>query len=59
MGAGEIYPRVQRELVEVLTETFSAIYQESWLTREAPIVWNSGNVLPICKKGGEERDLQT
>lgn len=54
MGPDEIYPRVLRELVEVLTEPFSAIYWQSWLAREAPIGWKSGNVMPIYKNGWKE-----
>ena len=49
-----IHPRVLRELVEVLTEPLSIIYQQSWLTREVPVDWRLANVTPIYKKGRKE-----
>ncbi|PKU34570.1 hypothetical protein llap_15126 [Limosa lapponica baueri] len=49
-----IHLRVPRELVEVLTEPLSIIYQQSWLTREVPVDWHLANVMPIHKKGRKE-----
>ena len=37
LGPDGIHPRVQRELVEVLTKPHSIIYQQSWLTGEVPV----------------------
>ncbi|KAK4826912.1 hypothetical protein QYF61_012504 [Mycteria americana] len=54
MGPDGIYPRVLRELVEVLTKPLSIIYQQSWLTGEVPVDWRLANVVPICKKGWKE-----
>ncbi|KFO88729.1 hypothetical protein N320_11987, partial [Buceros rhinoceros silvestris] len=51
-----IYPRLLRELVEVLTKPLSIIYQQSWLTREVPEDWRLANVTPIYKKG-QKKDL--
>ncbi|GAB0185949.1 mitochondrial enolase superfamily member 1 [Grus japonensis] len=49
-----IHPRILRELVEVLTEPLSIIYQQSWLTREVSVDWRLANVTPIYKKGWKE-----
>ncbi|KAJ7403268.1 RNA-directed DNA polymerase from mobile element jockey-like protein [Pitangus sulphuratus] len=49
-----IHLRVLRELVEVLTEPLANIYQQSWLTGEAPADWRSANVVHINKKGWKE-----
>ncbi|GAB0204856.1 mitochondrial enolase superfamily member 1 [Grus japonensis] len=54
MGPHGIHPRVQRELVEVLTKPLSIIYQQSWLAREVPVDWRLANVMPIYKKGWKE-----
>ncbi|KFQ83996.1 hypothetical protein N337_13594, partial [Phoenicopterus ruber ruber] len=54
MGPDGIYPRVLKELVEVLTKPLSIIYQQSWLTGEVPVDWRLANVSPIYKKGWVE-----
>ncbi|KFW00845.1 hypothetical protein N327_12243, partial [Fulmarus glacialis] len=54
MGPDGIHPKVLRELVEVLTEPLSIIYQQSWLTGEVPVDWSLANVTPIYKKGPKE-----
>ncbi|GAB0180701.1 mitochondrial enolase superfamily member 1 [Grus japonensis] len=54
MGPDGIHPRVLRELGEVLIEPLSIIYQQSWLTREVPVIWKLANVTPIHKKGWKE-----
>ncbi|KFQ19900.1 hypothetical protein N332_13925, partial [Mesitornis unicolor] len=54
MGTDGIYPRVLRELAEVLTMPLSIIYQQSWLTRDVPVDWRIVNVMPIYKKGQKE-----
>ena len=54
MGLDGMYPRVLRELVELLTKPLSIIYQQSWLTREVPVDWKLANVIPIHKKGWKE-----
>ncbi|KAK4831533.1 hypothetical protein QYF61_018135 [Mycteria americana] len=51
MGLDGIHPRVLRELVEVLTQPLSIIYQQSWLTGEVPVDWRLASVTPIYKKG--------
>lgn len=45
----EIHPRVLRELVEVLTEPLSIIYQQSWLTGEVPADWTLTAVMLTYK----------
>lgn len=52
VGLDEIPPRVLKELVDVLSKPLSTIYQQSWLTEEAPVFWKLANVTkPIAKKG--------
>ncbi|KAK4810638.1 hypothetical protein QYF61_007375 [Mycteria americana] len=48
------YPRVMKELADVLTKPLSIIYQQSWLTGEVPADWRLANVTPIFKKGRKE-----
>ncbi|PKU38361.1 rna-directed dna polymerase from mobile element hypothetical protein [Limosa lapponica baueri] len=54
MGPDGIYPRVLRELAEVLTKPLSTIYQQSWLTGEVPVEWKLENVMPTYKKSQKE-----
>ncbi|GAB0179668.1 mitochondrial enolase superfamily member 1 [Grus japonensis] len=54
MGLDGIYPRVLRELVEVLTKPLAIIYQQSWLTRKVPIDWSLADVMRIYEKGQKE-----
>ena len=44
------FTRVLRELVEVIAEPLSIIYQRSLLTGEVPEDWRLANVTPIYKK---------
>ncbi|KFO87399.1 hypothetical protein N320_09097, partial [Buceros rhinoceros silvestris] len=54
MGPDGIHPRILRELMEVLTQPPSIIYQQSWLTSEVPADWRLANVTPIYKKNQKE-----
>ncbi|PKU48788.1 rna-directed dna polymerase from mobile element jockey-like [Limosa lapponica baueri] len=54
MGPDGIHLRVLRELVEVLEEPLSIIYQQSWQTGEVPADWRLANVTPIHKKGRKD-----
>ncbi|KFQ39647.1 hypothetical protein N332_02163, partial [Mesitornis unicolor] len=54
MGPDGIYPRVLRELAEVLAKPLSIIYQQSWLTGEVPVYWKLANVTLIYKRGWKE-----
>ncbi|KAK4828105.1 hypothetical protein QYF61_023467 [Mycteria americana] len=54
MGPDEIYPRVLKELADVLAKPLSIIYQQSWITGEVPVDWRLANVMPIFKKGRKE-----
>ncbi|KAK4809960.1 hypothetical protein QYF61_002917 [Mycteria americana] len=53
-GLDGIYPRVLRELAEVLTKPLSILYQQSWLTGEVPVDWRLTNVMPIYEKVRKE-----
>ncbi|PKU35907.1 rna-directed dna polymerase from mobile element jockey-like [Limosa lapponica baueri] len=54
MGLDGILPRVLRELAEVLTESLSIIYQQSWQTGEVPADWRLANMTSIHKKGQQD-----
>ena len=54
MGLDRLHPRVLRELVGVIAELLSAIYQHSWLSGEVPEDWRLADVTPIYKKGRKE-----
>lgn len=51
VGPDEIHPRVQRELMKMVTKPLSIIYQQPLLTREVQVDWKSANVTPICMRG--------
>ena len=54
MGPDRLHPKVLRELVGVIAEPLSALYQHSWLSGEVPEDWRLANVTPIYKKSRKE-----
>lgn len=50
MGLGDTHPRVLREMVEVVAESLSIMF-EKWLSGEDLRDWKKGNITLICKKG--------
>jgi len=54
MGFNERHPRVLRELVGVIAELLSIIFERSWRTGEVPEEWRKANVIPIFQKGKKE-----
>jgi len=50
MGPDGLRPRVLRELVGVIAELLSTIYQCSWLSGEVPENWRLADVTPTYKK---------
>jgi len=54
MGPDGMHPRVLRELVDVIAEPLSIIFERSWRTGEVPEDWRKANVTPIFKKGKKE-----
>ncbi|PKU48710.1 rna-directed dna polymerase from mobile element jockey- hypothetical protein [Limosa lapponica baueri] len=54
MGPDGMHPRVLRELVEVIADPLSTIFERSWRTGEVPEGWRKANVIPVFKKGKKE-----
>ncbi|KFQ19043.1 hypothetical protein N331_02873, partial [Merops nubicus] len=51
MGPDEMYPRVLRELADVVAKPLSMIFETSWHSGEVPGDWKKGNIPSIFKKG--------
>ena len=54
MGPNGMHPRVLRELVDVIAEPLSIIFERSWRTGEVPEDWRKANVTPVFKEGKKE-----
>ena len=54
LGPDGVHPQVLRELLEVVAEPLSVIYQRSWRTGEVPEDWRTASVSPVFKKGKKE-----
>ncbi|KAJ8272753.1 hypothetical protein GJAV_G00093040 [Gymnothorax javanicus] len=50
-GPDGLYPRVLREVSEIIFKPLSAIIRRSSETGEIPNDWKQGNIIPIYKKG--------
>jgi len=53
-GPDGMHPRVLRELVDVIAEPLSNIFERSWRTGEVPEDWGKAIVTPVSKKGKKE-----
>ena len=54
MGPNEMYPRILRELVDVVSKSLSMVSEKSWQTGEVPSDWEKGNITSISKKGKKD-----
>jgi len=51
MGMDKTYPKLLKELADVIAKPLSIICQQSWLTGEVPVDWKLANVMLINRKG--------
>jgi len=54
MDPDGMHPQVLRELVDVIDEPLSIIFERFWRTGEVPEDWRKANVTPVFKKGKKE-----
>jgi len=50
MGSDEMHASVLKEVVDVVAEPLSVIYEKLWLSSEVPSDWKKGNITPTFKK---------
>ena len=50
MGPSEIYPRILRELADVVTKPLSMIFEKSWQLGEVPGDWKNVTSDPLLKR---------
>ena len=50
-GPDGIFPRVLKELREIIFKPLASIFRQSLETGQIPDDWKQGNIIPIYKKG--------
>lgn len=55
MGPDRIYPRILKEMADVIIKPLSMFFEWSWQSGEVPADRKLVNVVPIFKKGKEDR----
>ena len=53
-GPDGLYPRVLRELADVVAKPLSIILWQSWLTGDVLVDWKLANVKPDFRKGWKD-----
>ena len=54
MGPDDIHLRILKEMVDVVAELLSVIFEKSWLSDEILSDWKKGNITPTFTKGRKE-----
>jgi len=54
MGPNEMHPRILRELADIVTKSFSTIFEKLWQSGELPCYWKKGNITLIFKKNKKD-----
>ena len=56
MGPDDIHLRILKEMVDVVAELLSVIFEKSWLSGKVPGDWKKGNIIPIFKNHTESQN---
>lgn len=50
MGPDGIYPRVPKQLADVIAGPLSIVFQVTWESGEVPVDWKLANIIPISRR---------
>ena len=54
MAPNEMYPRVLRELADIVTKSLLMIFEKSWQPDQVPEDCKKGNIAPILKESKKD-----